>query len=115
MARISDIGTARINDHIGNFLKGYESLTLPQLIEHFNEAVGGDPEQCKEADLLLRDLRNSSTTTTASTRRPTLVLNAWSRQFSCTACARGRRSARLKPKWKDLRASEKMSLEANDA
>jgi hypothetical protein len=57
MTKINDIGTARVNDHIDKFVKGYESLTLPQLVEHFNEAIEGDPDQREEATLILEGLR----------------------------------------------------------
>ena len=39
MATISDIGTVRVNDLSGKYLRGFESLPLPQIIEHFTEAV----------------------------------------------------------------------------
>jgi hypothetical protein len=43
--------------NIDKFLKDYESMTPPQLIEHFNDSIDGDPEQRKEAELLLEGLR----------------------------------------------------------
>jgi hypothetical protein len=56
-AKIHDIGTVRVNDHIHKFLRGYESLTLPLLIEHFAQAIEEEPEQHQEAVLLLEGLR----------------------------------------------------------
>jgi hypothetical protein len=57
MDRIHDIGTVRVNDRIGKCLKGFETLPLPLLIEHFGEAVLGDPERQEAANLLLDALR----------------------------------------------------------
>ena len=57
MAKIHDIGAIRVNDHIHKFLRGYESLTLPLLIEHFAQAIEEEPEQHQEAMLLLERLR----------------------------------------------------------
>ena len=57
MAKIHDIGAIRVNDHIHKFLRGYESLTLPLLIEHFAQAIEEEPEQHQEAVLLLERLR----------------------------------------------------------
>jgi hypothetical protein len=51
------IGTARVNDRVDKYIKGFEALPLPLLIAHFGEAVEGDPERQEAAELLLDRLR----------------------------------------------------------
>jgi hypothetical protein len=55
MADINDIGA--VVDLADQYLKSFEALPIPMLVEHFREAIEGDPVRVEEAELFLAALK----------------------------------------------------------